>query len=145
MSADPTSLHPDSSLAALRVVAAAIGLPFCVLALLVLATALKSKLTVLGSGLILAPGTVAAICGWFACRGHIAKARVQIAHAALGAVIGGCIGLVSGFLGPLLFAPGSNQGPLLGIFVTGPFGIVAGALIGALAGILRSRRPPRQG
>ena len=31
-----------------------------------------------------------------------------------------------GFVGPMIFAPSANQGPLLGILYTGPFGLVAG-------------------
>jgi hypothetical protein len=42
-----------------------------------------------------------------------------------------------GFLGPLVFAPQSNQGPLLGIFVTGPLGFIAGALLGICVGVTR--------
>jgi len=39
-------------------------------------------------------------------------------------------GFVIGFVGPLIGAPGANQGPLLGIFITGPIGFVAGAAAG---------------
>jgi hypothetical protein len=42
----------------------------------------------------------------------------------------GGIGFVLGFFGPILFAPDANQGPLLGIFITGPAGFVLGAVIG---------------
>ena len=48
----------------------------------------------------------------------------------LGAAILGSIGFALGFFGPMLLAPDSGQGPLLGLFITGP----GGALIGALAG-----------
>ena len=48
----------------------------------------------------------------------------------------GAIGLVAGFVGPLLFST-SNLGPLLGILITGPLGFVAGALG---AGVVRGRR-----
>jgi hypothetical protein len=44
-----------------------------------------------------------------------------------------CVGGISfaaGFFGPLLLSQ-SNLGPLLGIFITGPLGALAGALIGA--------------
>jgi len=42
----------------------------------------------------------------------------------------GGTGLAAGFLGPLLLNPQANQGPLLGIFITGPAGAVAGGLLG---------------
>src|SRR5471030_2150712 len=47
------------------------------------------------------------------------------------AVIVGSISFTAGFVGPLLFSS-SNLGPLLGIFVTGPLGIIVGALWGAV-------------
>jgi hypothetical protein len=47
------------------------------------------------------------------------------------AVVGGtCFAL--GFLGPMIFWPHANQGPLLGIFITGPLGVVVGAIAGAI-------------
>ena len=48
----------------------------------------------------------------------------------------GAIGLVAGFVGPLVFST-SNLGPLLGILITGPLGFVAGALG---AGVVRGMR-----
>ena len=53
-----------------------------------------------------------------------------------GALIVGVIGFCAGFFGPMLFAPGANQGPLLGIFITGPLG----ALLGAVGGLVRGLR-----
>lgn len=55
----------------------------------------------------------------FACMGY-------------GALLVGGIGFVLGFFGPMVFAPGANQGPLLGIFITGPGGALLGAVGGAL-------------
>ena len=46
------------------------------------------------------------------------------------ATIIGVIGFAIGFIGPIIFTPEANQGPLLGIFVTGPLSFVVG-LIGA--------------
>jgi hypothetical protein len=56
--------------------------------------------------------------------------------AGLGAVILGGVGFVAGFFGPMIFAPDANQGPLLGLFITGP----AGVLIGAIAGAVYAKR-----
>ena len=39
-------------------------------------------------------------------------------------------GLAACFLGPMVFAPDANQGPLLGLFITGPAGAVIGAVMG---------------
>lgn len=54
------------------------------------------------------------------------------AMAGLGAVIVGGLGFVLGFFGPMILAPGANQGPLLGLFITGPAGVVIGAVAGAV-------------
>jgi hypothetical protein len=63
--------------------------------------------------------------------------------ALLGGLILGGIGFVAGFFGPIIFRPEANQGPLLGIFVTGPLGFVLGAVVGALVSLFRSPRPPK--
>ena len=52
----------------------------------------------------------------------------------LGAVLGGAIGFVAGFFGPIVLTPEANQGPLLGIFITGPAGDLLGGMLGALLG-----------
>ncbi|WP_296706114.1 hypothetical protein [Rhodoblastus sp.] len=49
----------------------------------------------------------------------------------------GAAGFAAGFFGPMIFTPGANQGPLLGLFITGPLGFVAGAVGGALFTIFR--------
>lgn len=54
-----------------------------------------------------------------------------IAAASLGALVVGGIGFAGGFFGPMVLAPEANQGPLLGIFITGPGGAVLGAIGGA--------------
>jgi hypothetical protein len=54
----------------------------------------------------------------------------------------GRISFAAGFFGPIIFMPNSNQGPLLGIFITGPLGFAAGALLGAIVGFVRIRRLP---
>jgi hypothetical protein len=48
------------------------------------------------------------------------------------AVILGVIGFLGGFIGPMIFTPGANQGPVLGIFITGPLGVVIGAIVGVV-------------
>src|SRR5262245_35163132 len=47
------------------------------------------------------------------------------------AVVGGACFLL-GFVGPLIVTPDANQGPLLGIFITGPAGTLLGLAWGAL-------------
>jgi hypothetical protein len=45
------------------------------------------------------------------------------------------VAFTAGFVGPMLLAPGANQGPMLGIFITGPIG----ALVGLVWGLARAR------
>ena len=59
---------------------------------------------------------------------------VRIALAPVWALVGaammGITGFVIGFFGPMQFQQWANQGPMVGIFVTGPLGILAGGLVG---------------
>jgi hypothetical protein len=57
----------------------------------------------------------------------------------VGALLFGVAGFLSGFFGPLMFTPEANQGPLLGICFTGPFGLVIGAIVGGAAGAMTRR------
>jgi hypothetical protein len=57
-----------------------------------------------------------------------------------GALLLGGAGFVLGFFGPMIFAPEANQGPLLGIFITGPLGFALGAAAGLVRSLVRSRR-----
>lgn len=56
-----------------------------------------------------------------------------------GAILFGIVGFAVGFFGPMVVAPHTGQGGLLGISVTGPVGIVLGALIGLVFGVEKSR------
>jgi hypothetical protein len=52
--------------------------------------------------------------------------RLRFRRAMAPALLLGGIGFAAGFFGPMIFSPGANQGPLLGIFITGPLGFLAG-------------------
>jgi hypothetical protein len=52
------------------------------------------------------------------------------------AVVLGAVGLVSGFFGPMVLSPDSNQGPMLGLFIAGPAGALLGAVLATLARLL---------
>ncbi|TPI40767.1 hypothetical protein FJW05_24375 [Mesorhizobium sp. B2-9-1] len=56
-----------------------------------------------------------------------------------GAILG-VIGFLGGFVGPVIFTPEANQGPLLGIFITGPLGFVLGLIVGFVLRLLPDRR-----
>jgi hypothetical protein len=66
---------------------------------------------------------------------------VRLKWAGIGALLVGGIGFLGGFFGPILLTPEANQGPLLGIFITGPLGVLLGAVLGMIfAGRLEARR-----
>jgi len=48
----------------------------------------------------------------------------------------GATGFLCGFLGPISLSPDANQGPLLGILITGPGGVLLGIGLGAVATLL---------
>jgi hypothetical protein len=56
----------------------------------------------------------------------------------------GGIGFALGFFGPMILAPDANQGPLLGMFYTGPLGLLAGFVIGVARTILGYTAGPRE-
>ena len=58
------------------------------------------------------------------------------AYAGLGAVVLGAVGFCAGFFGPIALNPDANQGPLVGILITGPGGLIVGAALGAVLAFL---------
>ncbi|MFT4583271.1 MAG: hypothetical protein ACI8XZ_003031 [Gammaproteobacteria bacterium] len=55
--------------------------------------------------------------------------------------LGSITGLVIGVLGPLVFIPEANHGPLHGLFVLRPGGVLMGAALGSFIAS-DERRPP---
>ena len=118
-----------SSLQILRVMAALGALPFTVYAALSFAARGGGLLSlIVGSASLLA----AVLVWWFTARGHIPQARTRIAHIFVGAALLGGVSFIAGFVGPIVFMPHANQGPLLGIFFTGPIGFTVGGILGAV-------------
>jgi hypothetical protein len=58
----------------------------------------------------------------------------------LSALLTGAGAFAAGFFGPILLTPTANQGPLLGLFITGPLGFILGALGGGIYWLARDRR-----
>lgn len=54
----------------------------------------------------------------------------------------GGIAFALGFFGPIILTPDANQGPLLGIFITGPLGLLIGAGFGIMREILGRKATP---
>ena len=120
------------------------SLALTALGLLALAAALF--LATRGGGLISfavsCPFLSAAILLFLAASGRHRSASLGF----VGGVIVGIIALIAGFLGPILFMPNANQGPLLGIFITGPIGTLVGTVLGVLTAITMKRiRQPSGG
>jgi hypothetical protein len=44
----------------------------------------------------------------------------------------GITGFLCGFIGPMVLAPDANQGPMVGIFISGPGGVLLGVILGGL-------------
>ena len=68
---------------------------------------------------------------------NIANGESRSVPAVLWILIPALVGFAAGFFGPLVFNPEANQGPLLGIFITGPAGFFLGLLLLAIFRILR--------
>ena len=60
------------------------------------------------------------------------------------ALIVGGIGFAAGFFGPMVFRPEANQGPLLGIFITGPGGFLLGLAYGVIRELSRKESAESQ-
>jgi hypothetical protein len=72
---------------------------------------------------------------------HTASMEASLASSIfVGALATGGLAFSAGFFGPILFAPSANQGPLLGIFITGPLGFLLGAVGGGLYWFIRRQR-----
>ncbi len=53
---------------------------------------------------------------------------------AIWAFVLGCTGFICGYYGPIILNPGANQGPLFGIFISGPISLFVGIFLGLVAG-----------
>lgn len=77
-------------------------------------------------------GCVAFLGLWFALFAGIPAERARMGMTVRAGLVLGLVGFLGGFFGPMFFVPDANQGPLLGIFITGPGGFVLGCIIGFL-------------
>ena len=55
----------------------------------------------------------------------------------------GLAAFLAGFVGPMVVTPGANQGPMLGIFISGPLGLLAGLVWGVARAVRRRREAAR--
>jgi len=78
--------------------------------------------------------------GWYAWN-RLGEAEPGLVSSTMqGAMVLGAIGFCGGFFGPMIFAPEANQGPLLGLFITGPLGFVLGGIGGAVYWLAKGRK-----
>jgi MFS family permease len=67
---------------------------------------------------------------------NAARSTRAATAAGIGAAVVGGVGFAAGFFGPIALNPEANQGPLVGILITGPGGALLGAVLGGLLGAL---------
>ncbi len=92
-------------------------------------------------------GIVGAVLGYAAgsfLQGPAGRARTVARWCAAMAVTLGVVAFLAGFVGPMIVRPDLPQGPLLGLFFTGPLGALAGAILGAVIGLLMPLPPRRR-
>ena len=92
----------------------------------------KTNYTIITLAILLALGVA-----WLVFKKTSIHLTSEASYILTGGFLLGGLGFAIGFLGPIIIAPNANQGPLLGIFITGPLGFLLGLLIG---GILWRRR-----
>ncbi len=71
-------------------------------------------------------------------RVEAAFGQEYLLHIVFWSVTVGGIGFALGFLGPMVLSPRNNLGPLLGIFVTGPAGVLLGPAVGVATRVRRT-------
>ncbi len=86
----------------------------------------------LKAGIIISASLVAVsfIAWWIFLKYDDNLHRKRIKHSMLVATIIGGTSFIIGFVGPMIFTPKANQGPLLGILFTGPVGFLLGFILG---------------
>lgn len=73
---------------------------------------------------------IVTMAGWFTWKSQGSDNIGVLPYMFSGAILIGGISFAVGFFGPMILAPDANQGPLLGILISGPVGFVVGAITG---------------
>jgi hypothetical protein len=81
-------------------------------------------------------GPIMFLALWFAFFGADAAERARMGLTLKIAAAVGVIGFLGGFILPMILTPEANQGPMMGIFLTGP----AGLALGCIGGFIWARR-----
>lgn len=116
----------------------ALAAAFFALLLVVVFIPLFTDITELTATWISIP--VVILAGWYTWKSQGGDRIGVVAAIFTGAIFIGGISFAIGFFGPMVLAPGANQGPLLGIFFTGPIGLVIGAIVGFIYWLSEKRK-----
>jgi len=132
-SKEQTSNEHPSDIKTWRIIVGLLSIPFIFLTFILLkAIIVNLSLNRLTLIFTLFWGSLSFLCLWFAIKGNTPNSRIKIKFSSLSGLILGTVGFLGGFIGPIIFTPGANQGPLLGILITGPLGFSFGIIGGAL-------------
>ncbi|MEK6736698.1 MAG: multidrug ABC transporter permease [Pseudomonadota bacterium] len=72
----------------------------------------------------------AALAGWYAWK-LVSGEKISVGASVIsGALMLGSLCFIIGFLGPMAFVNDTSQGPLVGVFIAGPLGVILGAIGG---------------
>ena len=82
--------------------------------------------------------------GWYAWERLASIPEGPVSSIFLGAVVLGSISFCVGFFGPMILTPEANQGPLLGIFITGPIGFLIGGISGYVYWLTKQRKETKR-
>ena len=78
--------------------------------------------------------------------GQLKRSAIVLGYVLGTAILLGATGFIIGFFGPIiigaLIGPQANLGPLWGIFVLGPVGVLLGAVTGLFLGLKKARNKP---
>lgn len=132
----------QQSYVAERILAGVGATAFSAYAVMVLQTQLSEGFDTLGNIFGFGAATAAIICWWIALFYQREESRKRINLTFRGGIIVGGISFLAGFLGPIILTPQANQGPLVGIFITGPVGFVVGIIAGYSYALFKLRGKP---
>ncbi|MFA5953909.1 MAG: hypothetical protein WC817_00005 [Patescibacteria group bacterium] len=128
-----------TSRTSLRITSGIVAVIFTIITLLLSYLQITKGPNLVGLMMLTVPTTIAIIFWWVTARVHISESRRLMGSALKYGVIVGFLSFLLGIIGPLILGYVSglsaDQGPLLGIFITGPLG----AILGAIGGYLYAR------
>jgi hypothetical protein len=77
----------------------------------------------------LLPWLAGGLAAWWSWNRSARSGRSDGFRLLAGGAVGGAVGFMLGFFGPMVLAPEANPGPLLGLFITAPAGAILGLAV----------------